>query len=153
MATQLTKFKRKRTLKRNNITKTLFINIDKILHEVYSESLRVDAACMFKSLTEVQSSVRELDEEILDLIEDDEELEADSNEAFLFDLEVKNQEEKLRLFLQKKSEDTLTTSSVNRATGVKLPKLTLQSFDGDAINWKTFIESFDAAVDSKGTFI
>ena len=56
MATQLTKFKRKRTLKRNNITKTLFINIDKILHEVYSESLRVDAACMFKSLTKVQSS-------------------------------------------------------------------------------------------------
>ena len=39
--------------------------------------------------------------------------------------------------------------SVNRATGVKLPKLTLKSFDGDAINWKTFIESFDAAVDSK----
>ena len=150
MATQLTKFKRKRTLKRNNITKTLFINIDKILHEVYSESLRVDAACMFKSLTEVQSSVRELDEEILDLIEDDEELEADSNEAFLFDLEVKNREEKLRLFLQKTAEDTLTaTSSVNRATGVKLPKLTLQSFDGDAINWKSFIESFDAAVDSK----
>ena len=95
-------------------------------------------------------SVRELDEEILDLIEDDEELEADSNEAFLFDLEVKNREEKLRLFLQKNVEDTLTaTSSVNRATGVKLPKLTLQSFDGDAINWKTFIESFDAAVDSK----
>ena len=34
-------------------------------------------------------------------------------------------------------------------TGVRLPKLVLKTFDGDALEWKPFFDSFDAAVNIK----
>ena len=62
---------------------------------------------------------------------------------------TKGVKEQLRTFLQKENEDTLTTVSVSRCTGVKLPELTIKKFNGDLVNWKNFLESFEAAVDIK----
>ena len=42
-----------------------------------------------------------------------------------------------------------TTSTCRMRAGVKLPKLILKTFDGDALDWKPFIESFEAAIDVK----
>ena len=49
MATELTKLKRKRTSKRNVITKNLLGNIDIYLESPYSEGIRVDASCLLES--------------------------------------------------------------------------------------------------------
>ena len=149
MATELTKLKRKRTSKRNVITKNLLGNIDIYLESPYSEGIRVDASCLLESLNEVQKIVKELDELIINKIEEEVELEKDEEESLIFDLKIKRGKEQLRTFLQKHNEDTLTTVSVSRYTGVKLPKLTIKKFNGDPVNWKNFIQSFEAAVDSK----
>ena len=61
-------------------------------------------------------------------------------------MSVKTRQEKLRTYLQKQREETLSTTSNSSKTGVKLPKLVLKAFDGDALEWKPFIESFEAAV-------
>ena len=37
----------------------------------------------------------------------------------------------------------------NRHSQIKLPKFELKKFNGDPINWKGFIQSFDAAIDKK----
>ena len=149
MAGELTKLKRKRTSKRNIIIKNLLKDIDEIVSQPFSENVRVEDSCLLESLSEVQLLVKELDELIIDKIEVEEDLEQDEEEALHFNLKVKRCKERLRVFLQKHSEDSLTTVSVSRETGVKLPKLTIKSFNGDPVNWKNFIESFEAAVDSK----
>ena len=46
-------------------------------------------------------------------------------------------------------ENTFSHSKSNRETGVKLPKLVIKVFNGDATEWKPFIDSFEAAVHTK----
>ena len=60
-------------------------------------------------------------------------------------------EEKLNKYLKVGSENTdaITGVSSNNARSVKLPKIVIKQFDGDLVNWTSFLECFEATVDSK----
>ena len=54
----------------------------------------------------------------------------------------------------KKSKDKELESNTTavKTLGMKLPKFTLTAFNGDPLKWTSFIETFDAAVDSQEVY-
>ena len=60
---------------------------------------------------------------------------------------MKTYEGNIKAYLRRHNEDNVSTATTNRAVGVKLPKICIQPFDGEALKWRTFIEQFEATVD------
>ena len=48
-----------------------------------------------------------------------------------------------------KDKELESNTTVVKTPGMKLPKFTLTSFNGGPLKWTSFIETFDAAVDSQ----
>jgi hypothetical protein len=151
MTSAFTKAKRRRASRKNVISNNLLPDVEKRLGTPFVAELFPDATSVLNSLTENHKKVREFDEIIADMIQDDDELYADELEANHFDKNIKKAEEQLRAFLRKHDDDkgSIATASSNKVVGLKLPKIIIEPFDGDPIKWKPFIEQFDATVDAK----
>ena len=80
---EIAKLRSKMTRKRNIINKVLLVEINEILvDENKSDSDKeIDLACRLDSLCEAAEIVRQLDNEIIELIEEEEEAEKDETEA------------------------------------------------------------------------
>ena len=93
-----------------------------------------------------------INEEISNILEEDVDCESESDVAMEAELKIRDTLETLRTFLSTKSKSP--THSLPRAdetsrqfTQVKLPKFDIKPFSGNPVEWKTFIDSFTAAVD------
>ena len=91
-------------------------------------------------------------EEISELIEDQEELQIDVNESKDFEVDMENQLIIIDNFIRK-NEKVEKSSSVSSKGGdksqsVKLPQLDIKKFDGDATEWQSFIDSFEAMINA-----
>ena len=115
------------------------------------------------TLSEQLSRIIKLSEEIQDLIEGDEEFNADFEKNTDIVVRIRKEITVLEDFISQKekrpsspsSESTSSSSSVSvnepvnssvKST-VRLPKLEIKKYNGDPTAWKTFYESFLAAVD------
>ena len=125
MTTVLTKAKIMRTSRKNVNSNNLLPDIDKVLGTPFVAELFSKATSLLNSLTENQKIVREFDETIADLIQDDDELYSDELEASNFDKHIKRTEEQLRAFLRKHEDDkvSIVTLSSNKVAGLKLPRM------------------------------
>ena len=109
------------------------------------------------NISRKESSTKKLEEENINkrfrlenLLEDEEELTADMDKAHDFNINIKKSKEILTTLLYKNDEDKLSAvSTFSKNTGVKLPKLNLKRFTGEPLEWKSFMETFDAAVNSR----
>ena len=150
MASELTKTKRKRTAKRNIVLNNLLPSCENILQSEKSEDTLDEARVLQEALKEAAVEVKRLDEMVSDLTEDDAEFELNENESYKFILKTKKMDGKLTSLLSSKKEVVAavapTEVKIDRL-GVKLPKIKIKTFDGDAMNWKAFIEAFDATID------
>ena len=54
---------------------------------------------------------------------------------------------KLKNFMQQKYVHEQQRMPVNLKTGVKLPKFMVKKFTGDPLEWKTFQETYEAAIE------
>ena len=154
MATGLTKAKRKRTTKKNIVVNDIFPECQKILEGAKNEETYTEAAVILQLLTEAAMEVKQLDEEVSNLTESDDEYAKNEKDAYDFTLQAKKFEGKLQAFVEKGYDVKPRTSMEMmqdrpRVLGVKLPKIKIKAFDGDAVNWKTFIEAFDATVHAR----
>ena len=154
MATGLTKAKRKRTTKKNIVVNDIFPECQKILEGAKNEENYTEAAAILQLLTEAAMEVKQLDEEVSNLTESDDEYAKNEKDAYDFTLQAKKFEGKLQAFVEKGYDVKPRTSMEMmqdrpRVLGVKLPKIKIKVFDGDAVNWKTFIEAFDATVHAR----
>ena len=140
------KAKRKRTIIKNLLNKNYFPNVNEILKRECTEELRVEVQSLYESLCEKELAIKDLDVEISDLIEKDDDLAIDMEEADNFALIIKKAKTKFKTFLLKNNEDTISLASTTTKTGVKLPKFVLINFNGDPLEWKSFQETFAAAV-------
>jgi len=98
---------------------------------------------MKKSNEEKSTTIQKLDESILDAVKEkdyDKEIEA----AGEFSEIIFNCIAKTETYLQAHRQQSQPSSQVNSTP--KLPKLTLQSFDGDPTKWQSFWNGYSSAV-------
>ena len=165
MATDIAKLRKKRTTKRNTINRKTLVEVEQLLGddgEVELEEREANLGARLEFLEESLSVIKELDAQIADLIDDVVEAEGDEDEAVAFKLKVSTVTKKIRTFFdtQRIKEESRSgvladyggsrmLSGASRKMGVRLPKFEIKMFDGDVSKWKSFADTFDAAIDSK----
>ena len=120
MATEISKLKKRRTTRRNTVTRKLLSNINEIIEKPSEEKIRVEVIALLETLEEEDNKIKK----------NEEELEKESDDVVNITLKIKMGKEKLRKCLSGFNEDTSTTSS-HKSKGVKLPKFYLKCFEGN----------------------
>ena len=149
---ELSKLKKKRTGHRNVVFKRLERKFSDIINpgiDKISEEECLQLVTVLETLREKERVLKELDERIIDLVDDDDiESEVDLATQFETDLKFLIQKVKKVLLKVEQTQDGMSLSSSKLKTGVKLPKLVMKTFSGDPLEWMTFKETFEATVDS-----
>ena len=146
MTTELTKAKRRRTTKRNSVMKDILPDCEGIIVNYRTENTIEEASALLQILEDKQKEIKILDDEVANLLEDEEELQKHETEGSKFLLTLRKMQAKLRNFVEKKEPDLDRVGPSQRNVGVKLPKIKIKIFDGEAMEWKSFLESFNATV-------
>ena len=98
---------------------------------------------------DTESEVTELTYRIQDLMLDDNELSEYLKNSTAFNMKLKKSKRKLQKFLECHPEPSVPIEigrDARRNDGVKLPKIVLRKIIGDPLDWKSFKETFEAAV-------
>ena len=146
MTTALTKTRR-RTVKKKTVENEIINEIKTLLNKRFEEEDLVKANLLLEALQEYRKVIAEYNDIIGDFIEEEDELYREETEAF--QMTAKTYEENIKAYLRRHNEDNVSTATTSGAVGVKLPKICIQPFDGEALKWRTFIEQFEATVDIK----
>ena len=94
------------------------------------------------------NKIKDYDEIILDLIQEDAKLEEFDNEATDFSIYCKEKLNLINTFIHKQrslNDETVTVNSQN-SKSVRLPKITIKHFDGQPEKWNEFIDSYNCAI-------
>ena len=145
--------KRRTTVRKGhrNHAEKLLNDIDQNLDD------RLKIKSLINSLTEKHSLIKQLDNEILELIEleNDIEKEIESTSEFSDKLQIafaklehilseQNNNEKLSAI----TTESLETNNKPEPSRVRLPKLKIPKFLGDALQWKSFWDQYNATIHS-----
>ena len=118
---------------------------------------RVKIKSLINSFTKKHSLIKQLDNEILELIksENDIEKEIESTSEFSDKLQIAfgKLENILSEQKNKKKSSTITTASLvtnnkPESSRVRLPKLKIPKFSGNALQWKSFWDQYNATIHS-----
>ena len=145
MATDLTKAKRKRTAKKNVVAKTLLPECEQIILKYRSQEAKEEAVVMIQTLEQMEKEVKALDDEVSNLTEEEGELEKNESEAYEFLIRIRKMKAKLHNFAEEKDMKLLEEGEIKK-NGVKFPKIKIKCFDGDAVEWKPFLEAFNVTI-------
>lgn len=149
MAT-LPKLIKQRTSKRNILRKRILDKVNELVSRTTETQRIEEVSAMLSTLDAEYERIKKLDEAIFDKLEEENEMEKESDEVMEFDLITKTAKEKISKYLTKYNEDTVSTISSNSTRkGVKLPKFEMKCFEGNPMQWKTFIETFEASINCK----
>ena len=147
MTSELTKAKRKRTTKRNTALKDILPQCEDLLTNYGTEESSGDASALIQVLDEIRVEVKTLDEAVADLMDDEDAMEKHESESYQFGATMRKMQAKLQRFIANKEEmDMKSRMSPRRNIGVKLPKIKIKPFDGEAMEWKPFKDAFDATI-------
>ena len=106
---------------------------------------------MKKDVDMFTNKLSDIVEDILSLPENDT---ASLNEATSMEDELGSMTLKLiRLNRDRERRDRRTTDEASASPGVRLPKISIPTFDGKILSWKSFWEQFDATIHSKAGLI
>ena len=121
-----------------------------ILQENYGDQEN-ELMAILESLKDKQSDLKKINRDTVELLSEDE-LENEVTPSDKIDMNIRLGIQKISKELKsKKSKDKELESNTTaiKTSGMKLPKFTLAAFNGDPPKWTSFIETFDAAVDSQ----
>ena len=144
--TELTKLKRKRTGKRNVVLNSLLPECEAMLLREENSTMRREATVLMEALEETRLEVKQLNKAVLELIESEDDYEKIEDESYKFDIKARKVGAGLKTFVERCSENSSKLEKQSQKISVKLPKINIKSFDGEAIQWRAFIEVFDATV-------
>ena len=91
-----------------------------------------------------------LNEEISNIIEEDKDYDSEGDIAMEAELKIREYLENLKTFLSTKVSNPQLAQNrwkIRQFNQVKVPKFEIKLFSGNPVEWKTFNESFTAAVD------
>ena len=146
----LTKKRRSRAGIINHINKIVKTDLAG-LYESFSEEDLVTLKSFKVTLEEQLSRVSKLSEEIQEEIDDDGEFQADFDKFSDIEVSVRRDITQLQAFISDKERKGCSkpvSSNAAKSSTIKLPKIEIKKFKGDPTGWKTFSESFNAAVHS-----
>ena len=137
--------KKTRKTARTWVTKAIHA-VEQVLDK--EDSDRIDIEEVLKKLNERENKLREAQDAVETLQEEDE-IEADIEEASDYDDRIRAVRATATKKLLSFSGDTASNAgSASSVSSAKLPKLELSKFDGDYTTWQTFWDDFVANVDS-----
>lgn len=155
MATDLSKLRRSRTIRRNILEKKVISIIDDLIEQPGDEKMRVEITSLLDLLESEAVKIKSSNDEIYDLTKE-EDLDKEIDDVMNMDITINKAKEKMKRYLMKinESSDLVLPPSINSNTrpvdnGVYLPKLHIKNFDGNPRKWKPFIESYEAAIHNK----
>ena len=115
---------------------------EQCLNAERSEESIEECEALLKRVCEIEQEVKDLNYKIKRLIVDEAQLAEELSEAFITTLKTR----KLRMKLKITNIYEQQPMTANPKTGVKLPKVILKKFTGDPLEWKTFQETYEAAI-------
>ena len=148
----LQRYKRRRKGYTTSVSKLIKRIEERLLVEDTSkDQIQIELVALKNTLKEKENTIKELDNNVLDEISDEEEIVAEIENSTTFEVMIKSVEERIKRALHtppiQSNESTLSVLSESR-TNVKLPKLSLKKFNGEATEWTSFYQTFMSAVDN-----
>ena len=106
---------------------------------------------ILESLKDKQSDLNKINRGIVELLSEGE-LENEVTQSDEIDMNIRlgiQKTSKVLKSTKSKDKELESNTTAIKTPGMKLPKFTLAAFNGDPLRWTSFIETFDAAVDSQ----
>ena len=147
--TDLKKLKKVRGITRASVSR-LIARYKYIFQEYYGDQ-EDELMAILESLKDKQSDLKKINRDIVELLSEDE-LENEVTQSDEIDMNIRLGIQKISKELKSKKakdKELESNTAVVKTPGMKLPKFTLTTFNGDPLKWTSFIETFDAAVDSQ----
>ena len=151
MAEELTKKKRSRGGHISAFKR--YVNYLQLIYDDFHVEQADDLTSTYEILLQKSRKISALEEEITMLVDVDS-IEEEILEHAVFEKYVNMELRKLKKFIDnmlKEADDVSTVSATSsRMTNdqqIKLPKIELKKFSGDPLNWRTFLDSLECAVD------
>ena len=135
----------------DNTDKEIFPLVDHFIAKERTQEPEIDCETLLETILRSESEVTELSYRIQDLMLDDNELSEYLKNSTAFNMKLKKCKRKLQNFLEYLPESSVLIEirrDARQNGGVKLPKIVLRKFSGDSLDWKSFKETFEAAVHS-----
>ena len=131
--------------------KEIFALVDHFIAKERTQESEIDCETLLETILDTESEVTELSYRIQDLMLDDNELSEYLKNSTAFNMKLKKSKRNLQKLLGYHTESSVPIEirrDGRRNDGVKLPKIVLRKFSGDPLDWKSFKETFKAAVHS-----
>ena len=138
---ELNKSLRQRRLQVNNVKKDIFPLVYQFVGRERNEESETDCESFLETVLDTEKEATELSDKIQNIMIDDNELMEHLKKTREFNMSLKKAKQKLQRFLKYHPE----MRDFKRNDGVKLPKITLKTFSGNPLDWKSFKETFEAA--------
>ena len=145
---EIEKVIRKKNVLMNTINAAVADN-KKMLDNLTEENIHV----LISSIEIIKKKLNEVIEKfdkIIDEIDDVSLGTEESAKSYKFELEINKHlsevKEKLKSKVINETRDAKTVSQTNKQVSVRLPKIEIKRFNGDATEWQTFYDSFECAV-------
>ena len=148
---ELDKLLGKGKLSIDNADKEIFPLVDHFIAKERTQESEIDCETLLETILDTENEVTELSYRIQDLMLDDNELSEYLKNSTVFNMKLKKSKRKLQQLLECYPESSIPNEirrDARRNEGVKLPKIVLRKLSGDPLDWKSFKETFEAAVHS-----
>ena len=125
--------------------------VDYFIAKERTQESEIDCETLLETILNTESEVTELSYRIQDLMFDDNELGEYLKNSTVLYMKSKKSKRKLQKCLEYHSKSSVPIEIRRDArlnSGVKLPKIVLRKFSGDTLDWRSFKETFEAAVHS-----
>ena len=126
--------------------------VNTAVHALTAESAELHLLHQYQEqLSDFKKELGDIRQTLISWREEGDELETSTNaiDKVLFDCSL--QLKKLLFTLPNPISDPLMESSATMASGVKLPKIDVPTFDGNILSWQTFWEQFSIAIHKRSS--
>ena len=141
-------------LKKRKLSRDIFSSVDHFIAKERTQESEIDCETLLETILDTESEETGLSYGIQNLMLDDNELCEYLKNLAAFNMKLKKSKRKLQKFLEYHPDSSVPIEirrDARRNDGVKLPKIVLRRFSGDPLDWKSFKETFEAALHSSGS--
>ena len=107
----------------------------------------VQCNALLKTVNGKEKLIEDLNGKIQSLLITDTDLSYELTESYKIMSAIRRLEFKLKIFMETKSDEETTRTESSNRPGVKLPKFEIKRFSGDPLEWETFKETFETAIE------
>ena len=107
----------------------------------------VQCNILLKTVNRKEKLIKDLNGKMQSLVITDTDLSNELTESYKVMSVVKRLEFKLKIFMERKSDEEARRTESSNRPGVKLSKFELKRFSGDLLEWETFKETFGTAIE------